>query len=63
MKAVQQCLWVLGFAVNRLRNKEGIGHGRPFPPNLSDEEAKLAVQAMGIVSQMLLDRLKTPNHS
>ena len=62
VRAMEQALWLLGYAVNRLRNSEGTGHGRPFPPNLSDEDAKLAVQAMGIVSQMLLDRLKTPVH-
>jgi len=61
IRAMQQCFWLLGCAVNRLRNAEGTGHGRPFPPNVSDEDARLAVQAMGIVSQMLLDHVKAPN--
>lgn len=28
-RAVQQCLFLLGNAVNRLRNEAGTGHGRP----------------------------------
>jgi hypothetical protein len=60
VRAMQQCLWLLGCAVNRLRHAEGTGHGRPFPPNVSDGDARLSVQAMGIVSQMLMDRMKAP---
>jgi hypothetical protein len=56
--AVEQCLWLLGCAVNRLRNAEGTGHGRPSPTAVGDQEAELAVQAMGLVSQLLLGRLR-----
>jgi hypothetical protein len=56
--ALQQCLWLLGCAVNRLRNAEGTGHGRPSPATVTDPEAELAVQAMGLVSQLLLGRLR-----
>lgn len=51
-----ECLYLLATAVNRLRNEEGTGHGRPFPANVSDEEAKVAVEAMGLVSELLLGR-------
>ena len=44
-------------AINRLRNKEGTGHGRRFVPNVSAAEAQSAIRSMGLVSQMLLDRL------
>lgn len=54
-RAMQQGLYVLANAVNRLRNAEGTGHGRPFLPVLTDSEARAAVQAMGLISQMLLD--------
>lgn len=30
-RQVQECLFLLGFAVNRLRNDAGTGHGRPGP--------------------------------
>ncbi|MDE3103267.1 MAG: abortive infection family protein [Chloroflexota bacterium] len=56
-EAVEQCLYLLANAVNRLRNAEGTGHGRPTPPRLSDDEARLTVQAMGLISQFLLNKL------
>jgi hypothetical protein len=58
VRAMDQCLWLLGVTVNRLRNAEGSGHGRPFPPTVTDEQARRAIQSMGLVSQLLLDALK-----
>lgn len=55
---LQRALFDAACAVNALRNKQGTGHGRPFLPTLSDEDARLAAQTMGIVSQMLLDGLR-----
>ncbi len=55
---MQQSLWLLGCAVNRLRNEEGTGHGRPFLPTITDREARLAIQAMGVASQLLLDAME-----
>lgn len=45
-------------AVNRLRNRQGTGHGRPWLPTVKSEEAKIAAQTMGIVSALLLDALR-----
>jgi hypothetical protein len=56
-RAVERSLYQLGFAVNRLRNQEGAGHGRPFPPSLSGREAKAAANAMALISETLLDAL------
>jgi len=53
--AVEQCLYLLGNAVNRLRNAEGTGHGRPFLPQVTDVQARVAIQAMGLISQLLLE--------
>jgi hypothetical protein len=55
--AVQQALWLLAVAVNRFRNEEGVGHGRPLPATVTEEEARLSIQAMALVSQLLLDSL------
>lgn len=55
--AMQQALWLLAVAVNRFRNEEGIGHGRPLPATVTEEEARLSIQAMALVSQLLLDAL------
>ena len=41
-------------AVNRLRNKEGTGHGRAWPPSVTDTEAKLATEVMGAIAEWLL---------
>jgi len=55
--AMQQALWLLAVAVNRFRNEEGIGHGRPLPAAVTEQEARLSIQAMALVSQLLLDAL------
>jgi hypothetical protein len=51
---VERRLFDAACAVNRLRNKEGTGHGRPFLPSVSPDHARAAVQTMAIVSQLLL---------
>jgi Abortive infection C-terminus len=56
-REVERSLYRLGCSVNRLRNKEGTGHGRPFLPSVSAAEAQAAIRSMGLVSQMLLDQL------
>lgn len=50
-------LYELGCAVNRLRNKAGTGHGRPFLPDLSPHEVRSATEAAGVVASALLDAL------
>lgn len=60
-KAVQQCLYQLACAVNKLRNEIGTGHGRPSPSSrtapLTPAEARLVARATALVSGMLLDNL------
>lgn len=50
---------MVGLAVNKLRNTEGTGHGRPVVPSLTDREAKVAIEAMGLVAGLILEK-KTP---
>ncbi len=57
-RRVERSLYEAGCAVNALRNKTGTGHGRPFLPTLSDDEARAAVQLMGIISGLLLRALR-----
>jgi Abortive infection C-terminus len=57
-RRVERSLYEAGCAVNALRNKTGTGHGRPFMPSVSDDEARAAVQLIGIVSGLLLRALK-----
>jgi hypothetical protein len=57
-RRVERSLYESGCAVNGLRNKTGTGHGRPFLPTLSDDEALAAVQLMGIIAGLPLRALK-----
>lgn len=51
-----QCsLYDSACAVNSLRNKQGTGHGRPWLPAVTDQEARSAIQLIGIVSELLLE--------
>lgn len=59
VRAVEQALFLLGAAVNRLRNSEGSGHGRPYLSSISAEQARLATQALGIISEFLLSKLNS----
>jgi hypothetical protein len=60
-RAVQQCLFLLGIAINRLRNDAGTGHGRPGQPRktspLSPAEARLVARATALLAGALLDKL------
>jgi Abortive infection C-terminus len=51
---VRQVLYLLGCEINKLRNAQGIGHGRAFLATVSDQEAKTAAQAMALISELLL---------
>lgn len=57
-RRVERSLYEAGCAVNALRNKTGTGHGRPFVASVSEDEARAAVQLIGIVSGLLLRALK-----
>lgn len=55
--ALSVSLYELACAVNRLRNKGGSGHGRPFIPDLSAEEVRAGTESAGLVAGRLLDAL------
>jgi Abortive infection C-terminus len=44
-------------AINTLRNRQGTGHGRPFLPTVTQQEATSAVQQMGLIAADMLRRL------
>jgi hypothetical protein len=58
---LQRALYEAACAINTLRNKEGTGHGRPWLPSVSAEEARHVVQVMGTVAELLLRTLKQRN--
>ncbi|ULG74236.1 abortive infection family protein [Macrococcus brunensis] len=57
-KKVEASLYSLGCSINNYRNKVGSGHGRPFIPEIKEEEAKLSIEIMGIISELMLTKLK-----
>lgn len=57
-KKFERTLYELAVTVNKVRNKEGTGHGRPFLATISDIEATAAVESMGVVAEFLLNKLE-----
>lgn len=56
-KELDRALFDVGCAVNRIRNKQGTGHGRPWPPSISEDEARECTELMGIIAGRLLSKL------
>lgn len=54
-QAIQEAALLLALAVNRFRNAEGEGHGRPDLPGTTDAEASIVGLAAALVTQLLLD--------
>jgi len=61
--AVQQAAYLLALAVNRLRNQEGAGKGRPVLTTLRQEDAKLASHATALVCELMLSALEARSRS
>jgi Abortive infection C-terminus len=57
VKSMERGLFLSALGANRVRNKQGTGHGRPWLPTLTDEEAKAAIEIVGTVSAYLLSKL------
>lgn len=56
-RVMERGVYQAAVGVNRLRNKEGAGHGRPWLPSISDMEASAAVEISGTIAGYLLDKL------
>jgi len=57
-KNMERQVYTLACAINRLRNKQGTGHGRPWLPDLDQHEAKASIEFIGAISEMMLNKLK-----
>jgi hypothetical protein len=58
VERLDAALYQAACAVNTLRNREGMGHGRPFIATVTGAQARLAIETMGIVAERLLTALK-----
>jgi hypothetical protein len=57
-ESVEKALYLLGCAVNRYRQSDGQGHGRPHPSRATEQHGQIASQAAAVVTQVLLDALE-----
>ncbi len=57
IKEYERGIFNVAVAINRVRNREGTGHGRLCISALSNEEAKSIIESVGIVTEFLLGRL------
>ena len=56
-RVMERGMYQAAVGVNRLRNKEGTGHGRPWSASITQAEAEAAVELAGVVAGYMLDRL------
>lgn len=55
---LERSLYETACSINTLRNKQGTGHGRPWTPDLRHSEAKVAVEFIGVITELMLDNLE-----
>jgi hypothetical protein len=53
-RRIERAIYELACGINQLRNKQGTGHGRPWLPTVTESEAKMAIEAIGIIAERLL---------
>ena len=53
-RAIERAMYELSCSINRLRNKQGTGHGRPWLPTVTDAEARMSTEIMGVIAERLL---------
>jgi len=57
IKTLERALFQSALAINKLRNKQGTGHGRPWLPEVTDAEAKAAIEVVGTITAFLLSKI------
>lgn len=57
-RSMERGMYQAAIGVNRLRNKQGTGHGRPWVANITNVEATAAIELAGTVAGYMLDKLK-----
>ena len=50
-RGFERAMFQLACPINRLRNKEGTGHGRAWPPSVTSIQAKSAIELMGCIAE------------
>lgn len=58
IRSIHQSTWSIADQVNRLRNLQGVGHGRTLPTGVSEDLALLVVREAATVADYMLARLE-----
>lgn len=53
-RKAERGMFALAVGVNAMRNRLGTGHGRPWLPEITDIEARAAIQFMGTIAEWML---------
>lgn len=56
-KRLERALYETGCAINKLRNKQGTGHGHPFVSSITTAEGNMAIKAMGTIAEYMMSKL------
>ncbi|WP_093427996.1 abortive infection family protein [Thiohalospira halophila] len=56
-RMMERGMYQAALGVNRLRNKEGTGHGRPWIPGLGEAEFSAAIELAGTIASYMLAKL------
>lgn len=57
IKNYERALFNMAVSINRVRNKEGTGHGKLCISSLSSNESHSIIESVGIIAEFLLNRL------
>lgn len=57
IKDYERALFELALSINRVRNREGTGHGRLCITSLSQNESLSIIQSVGLISEYMLNKL------
>lgn len=57
-KNFELSLYNLGCSMNKLRNKAGTGHGRPFIVDINTKDSTAVIESIGLIAETLLNRAK-----
>jgi len=56
-RVMERGMYQVAVGINRLRNKEGTGHGRPWATGITKAEANAAIEMAGTIAGYMLDEL------
>jgi hypothetical protein len=57
-RQLERAMYETACSINRLRNKEGTGHGRPWLSSVTESEAKVAIELIGAIAERMLSAHK-----